>query len=115
MNNTALSYKELTAQWNAIDWPRVENSVNNLQGRIARAAKEENWSDVSRLTRLLTRSYYARLLAVRQVTSNKGKATPGIDNTVWMTPAEKMQGALNLTIRGYRAEPLVRCELASSG
>ena len=108
MNNTALSYKELTAQWNAIDWPRVENSVNNLQGRIARAAKEENWSDVSRLTRLLTRSYYARLLAVRQVTTNKGKATPGIDNTVWMTPAEKMQGALNLTIRGYRAEPLVR-------
>ena len=53
MNNTALSYKELTAQWNAIDWPRVENSVNNLQGRIARAAKEENWSDVSRLTRCL--------------------------------------------------------------
>ena len=32
MNNTALSDKELTAQWNAIDWPRVENSVSNLQG-----------------------------------------------------------------------------------
>jgi len=43
MNNTALSDKELTAQWNAIDWPRVENSVSNLQERIARAAKEENY------------------------------------------------------------------------
>ena len=108
MNNTALSDKELTAQWNAIDWPRVENSVSNLQGRIARAAKEENWSDVSRLTRLITRSYYARVLAVRHVTSSKGKVTPGIDSTVWLTPAEKMRGALNLTTCRYRAQPLVR-------
>lgn len=108
MQNTALSDKELTAQWEAIDWPRVENSVSNLQTRIARAAKEENWSDVSRLTRLITRSYYARLMAVRQVTSSKGRATPGIDSIVWLTPAEKMRGALNLTTRGYRAQPLVR-------
>jgi len=108
MKNTVLSDKDLTAQWDAIDWPRVENSVSNLQTRIARAAKEKKWSDVSRLTRLLTRSYYARLLAVRQVTSSKGKTTPGIDSTVWLTPAEKMRGALNLTTRRYRAQPLVR-------
>jgi|GEM_PF-4111527 len=49
MKNTVLPDNELTAQWDAIDWPRVENSVNNLQTRIARTAKEKNWSDVSSL------------------------------------------------------------------
>ena len=56
----------------------------------------------------MTHSYYAGLMAVRQVTKSKGKVTPGIDSIVWLTPAEKMRGALNLTIRGYRAQPLVR-------
>lgn len=108
MQSTALSDKELIAQWKTIDWRRAENSVNNLQSRIARAAKEENWSEVHRLTRLLTRSYFARLLAVRQVTSSDGGVTPGVDGIVWLTPAEKMRGALNLNTRGYRALPLTR-------
>jgi len=36
--------KELTQLWKTIDWKRVKEVVNNLQSRIASAAKNENWS-----------------------------------------------------------------------
>ena len=39
---TDLTDKELTQQWNDIDWAKVEKSVNNLQFRIASAAKMNN-------------------------------------------------------------------------
>ena len=100
-----LSNSELTVQWNSIDWTTVKESVSNLQTRITRAALDGKWHKVNQLIRLLTRSYNAKLLAVRQVTQSKGKNTPGIDEIVWRTPAEKMQAVLNLNTRGYRACP----------
>lgn len=103
-----LSNSELTVQWNSIDWTTVKESVSNLQTRITRAALDGKWHKVNQLIRLLTRSYNAKLLAVRQVTQSKGKNTPGIDEIVWRTPAEKMQAVLNLNTRGYRACPLKR-------
>ncbi|QCR14911.1 reverse transcriptase, partial [Methanosarcina mazei] len=36
---TDLTDKELTQQWKIIDWKRVKEVVNNLQSRIASAAK----------------------------------------------------------------------------
>ena len=39
--------------------------------RIAKAVKEDRWNKVYTLQRLLTRSFYAKLLAVTRVTSNK--------------------------------------------
>jgi RNA-directed DNA polymerase len=105
---TDLTDKELTQLWKTIDWKRVKYVVNNLQSRIASAAKNGNWKTVNKLSRLLTRSYYAKLLSVLKVTTNKGKRTPGIDGIVWSSPAEKMRSALQLTIKGYRAKPLTR-------
>ena len=107
-NSTELTDTDLKALWQSIDWKQVESSVSNLQARIARAALEKRWNEVKRLTRLLTRSYYAKLLAVRQATTSKGKNTPGVDGTIWKTPADKMRGALSLNDRGYRAMPLKR-------
>jgi len=40
---TDLTDKELAQQWKTIDWKRVKDVVNNLQSRIASAAKNENW------------------------------------------------------------------------
>ena len=105
---TDLTDEELTNRWKKIDWNRVEELVNNLQSRIASAAKNSNWKHVSKLSRLLTRSYYAKLLAVRRVTSNKGSKTPGVDGILWHTPADKMQAALELRSKGYHAKPLTR-------
>lgn len=107
-NSTDLTNSELKTMWKSIDWKLAEERVRNLQARIARAALEKRWKTVNRLVRLLTRSYYAKVVAVRQVTRSKGKKTPGVDGLIWNTPADKMQGALNLNDRGYRAMPLLR-------
>ncbi len=100
--------KQLGIEWETIDWKNVENSVNRLQFRIAKATREKKWYLVKRLQYLLTHSYYAKLLAVRKVTTNKGKRTPGIDGEVWEESATKMRAARRLTDRHYKAKPLKR-------
>lgn len=98
----------LEAQWKSTDWNKAEAEVNRLQARIAKATQEKKWNTVKRLQYLLTHSYYAKLLAVRKVTANKGKKTPGVDKELWSTPASKMRGVLSLTDKGYKAKPLRR-------
>ena len=95
-------------QWNTINWHSVEAFVFRLQVRIAKAAKEKRWGKVSALQRLLTRSHYAKLLAVKRVTSNHGRNTPGIDRVVWKTASQKWRAAQALSCRGYRSQPLRR-------
>ncbi|WP_343033078.1 reverse transcriptase domain-containing protein, partial [Wolbachia endosymbiont of Atemnus politus] len=60
------------------------------------------------LQRLLTRSFSAKALAVKRVTSNKGKCTAGVDNQLWQSPSAKSQGIASLRQRGYRSQPLRR-------
>lgn len=100
--------KQLGIEWETIDWKNVENSVNRLQFRIAKATKEKKWYLVKRLQYLLTHSYYAKILAVKKVTTNKGKRTPGIDGEVWEESATKMRAARRLTDKHYKAKPLKR-------
>jgi RNA-directed DNA polymerase len=99
---------ELAFQWKNVDWKKAEAEVNRLQARIAKATQEKKWNTVKRLQYLLTHSYYAKLLAVRKVTTNKGKNTPGIDKKRWNTPAQKMQAVRSLTDKHYKAKPLRR-------
>jgi RNA-directed DNA polymerase len=93
---TDLTDRELSNRWKSVDWKRVEKFVNNLQSRIASAAKNNDWKKVSKLSRLLTRSFYARLLAVRKVSGNKGSKTPGVDGKLWLSMSDKMRAALLL-------------------
>lgn len=76
--------------------------------RIAKAVKEDRWNKVNALQYLLTRSFYAKLLAVKRVTSNKGKKTPGVDGVVWKGARAKWRAACSLRRRGYRPQPLRR-------
>lgn len=99
---------ELAFQWYCIDWKKAEAEVNRLQTRIAKATLEEKWNTVKRLQYLLTHSFYAKALAVRRVTTNRGKRTAGVDNEKWETPAQKMNAVLTLTDKGYKARPLRR-------
>ena len=107
--------RDLARQWNSIDWKKIRSTVNRLQIRIAKATQDENWNLVKRLSYLLTHSYSAKLLAVRIVTLNKGKRTPGIDGELWNTASEKMRAALNLTDHQYRAQPLRRIYIPKPG
>lgn len=61
------------------------------------------------------RIIYAKALAVRKVTTNKGKHTPGIDKELWNTPAVKMRNVLILTDKGYKAKPLRRVFIEKPG
>ncbi|EHQ5391723.1 reverse transcriptase N-terminal domain-containing protein [Salmonella enterica] len=68
--------------WSSINWHQVEDDVFRFQMRIAKAVKAQHWNKVHVLQRLLTRSHQAKLLAVKRVTSNRGRNTPGIDGTL---------------------------------
>ncbi|HNQ33973.1 MAG TPA: reverse transcriptase N-terminal domain-containing protein [Methanoculleus sp.] len=92
-----------------------ESIVNGLQTRIAKATHEGKWNMVKRLRYLLTHTYSAKLLAVRIVTQNKGKRTPGVDGVLWTSASDKMRAALSLTDRQYHAKPLRRIYPPSIG
>ena len=74
--------------WHAIDWRIVHRNVRRLQARIVQATKEKRWGKVKALQRLLTHSFSGKALAVRRVTENQGKKTPGVDKVLWDTPRE---------------------------
>ena len=99
-------------QWSAIDWQEAWRQVRRLQMRIAKATQEGKRGKVKSLQRILTRSFYAKLLAVKRVTSNKGKKTPGVDGVLWQGARAKMQAALSLKQHGYHAQPLRRIYIA---
>lgn len=69
---------------------------------------EDRYNLVKILQYLLTKSYYAKLLAVRKVLTNKGKRTAGVDGEKWDTAKKKYLGALALKNKGYKAKPLKR-------
>ncbi len=97
-----------TKAWDVINWRAVEIHVQRLQLRIAKAIKIGRYNRAKSLQWLLTHSFYAKLLAVKRVTQNRGKNTPGVDRIIWKTPAKKMQAAKALKRRGYRPQPLRR-------
>ncbi|MBH8592436.1 reverse transcriptase N-terminal domain-containing protein [Paenactinomyces guangxiensis] len=69
--------------WHAIEWQKVYRNVRRLQARIVKATQEGRWGKVKSLQRLLTHSFSGKALAVRRVTENQGKRTPGVDNEIW--------------------------------
>ena len=107
--------KQLELQWKKIDWNKTETYVNRLQVRIAKATQEKKWNKVKRLQYLLTHSFYAKALAVRRVTTNKGKNTSGVDKELWTTMASKMKAVLSLTDKNYKAKPLRRVYIEKKG
>ena len=77
--------RELT-DWHATDWQKVNEEVRRLQARIVKAAQAKRWNKVKALQHLLTHSFSGKALAVRRVTENSGKRTPGVDKVTWETP-----------------------------
>ena len=94
--------------WCAINWHAVEAQVKQMQMRIAKAIRRGEHRRAKSLQWLLTHSYYAKLLAVRRVTQNRGCKTPGVDKVVWRTPNQKLRAVDMLNRRGYNPKPLRR-------
>ena len=79
MNSKMCAAADAEKRWTQIDWDKAENYVKKLQMRIVKAYDEGKFNKVKSLQYLLTRSFYAKALAVKRVTQNKGKNTAGID------------------------------------
>jgi len=101
-------------KWEAIDWNHLKEQVHRLQVRIAKAVKEKRWGKVKSLQHTLVTSWSAKALAVKKVTSNKGKHTPGVDGITWKTAKAKIQAISTLKKRGYKASPLRRVYIPKS-
>ena len=87
MDAGAVSREEV--DWDSIDWNAAHQNVCRLQMRIVKATKEKKWGKVKALQRLLTRSFSGKALAVRRVTENQGRKTPGVDGEIWTMPSQK--------------------------
>ena len=103
-----------SAEWYAIDWQAINRNVRRLQVRIVQATKASRWGKVRALQHLLTHSYSGKVLAVRRVTENNGKKTPGVDQEIWDTPEKKTQAVHDLKRRGYQPQPLRRVYIPKS-
>ena len=98
-------------KWHRIDWSAVHRTVRRLQARIVKATQEGRWNKVKALQRLLTHSFSGKALAVRRVTENQGKNTPGVDRMVWNTPHKKINAIYSLRQRDYHPQPLRRIHI----
>ncbi len=95
-------------KWTGLKWPEHEVVVKKLQVRIAKAIQEKRYGKVKALQHLLTTSFSAKVTAIRKVTQNKGKNTPGVDGITLRTPSEKAAMVKQLKRRNYKPEPLRR-------
>jgi RNA-directed DNA polymerase len=117
MNDIKTSCASTAKQWDIwtdIDWDKCQTAVDKLQARIVKAQKEGRHGRVKALQWTLTHSFYAKALAVKRVTSNKGSKTAGVDHALWATPKAKFQAISELKRRGYTPQPLRRVHIKKS-
>src|ERR671926_1067516 len=107
-DSSAGAASHIPTDWHSIPWKKVNEHVRRLQARIVQAMKAGKWGKVQALQHLLTHSFSGKALAVKRVTENQGKNTPGVDKVLWSTPEEKAMAIQEMQTRGYTAQPLRR-------
>lgn len=97
--------------WQRIDWPRANREVAALQEEIVMAWQRKEYGKVKEQQDKLVNSFSACCIAVKKVTTNPGKKTPGIDKILWDTPQARMDRVhdlFNLNFAHYKAKPVKR-------
>lgn len=82
--------------------------------RIVKTWQEGRRRKVKALQRMLTHSLSGKALAVKRVTENQSKQTPGVDGETWSTPDSKSKAVLSLRRRRYQPRPLRRVYIPKS-
>ena len=101
--------------WNTIPWNKVQRKVFKLQKSIYKAVKSGQKAKARKLHKILSKSYYARLLAVRRVSQdNQGKKTAGIDGVKSISPKQRLELVEELR-QPYRSKPLRRVWIPKPG
>src|SRR5258705_13863297 len=106
MDAASLACAPSGATWLGISWANVLRQVRRLQARIVKAIQDGKPSRVKALQWLLTHSFSGKALAVKRVTTNHGKNTPGVDNVIWKTPEAKTNAIASMKRRGLLPPPL---------
>lgn len=105
-----------TSEWNNINWAKVQRKMFKLQKRIFQAVKLGQKAKARNLQKILTKSYYAKLLAVRRVTQdNQGKKTAGVDGTKIIHNHQRISLANNLDVKSHKSKPLRRIWIPKPG
>lgn len=80
-----------TLEWRQINWHKAERRIFKLQKRIFKASQRDDVKLFRKLQKLLMKSRYAKMLAVRKVTQdNIGKKTAGVDGQKSLTPKQRL-------------------------
>jgi RNA-directed DNA polymerase len=108
MSAASLARAPSNVAWDGINWAEVQRQVRRLQTRIVKATQAGRHNRARALQWLLTHSFSGKALAVKRVTENKGKNTPGVDKVTWKSPRAKTNAIASLTRRGYSPLPLRR-------
>jgi len=105
----------LKVAWQGIAWKQVHRHVFRLQKRIYQATQRGDVRTARKLQKLLVKSWYARLLAVRRISQdNRGKKTAGVDGVKSLTPAGRWRLASAIRLDG-NATPLRRTWIPKPG
>jgi RNA-directed DNA polymerase len=105
----------LMVAWQDILWKKVHRHVFRLQKRIYQATQRGEVRVARKLQKLLVKSWYARLLAVRRISQdNRGKHTAGVDGVKSLTPAGRWRVANAIRLDGT-ATPLRRTWIPKPG
>lgn len=110
-NLNGLMINNETLIWRNLDWNKIELFINKIQSRIVKVTLNKNWKLVKDLQRLLVNTYYAKVLAVKRVTSNRGKRTAGVDNITIKNDKDKYNLAISLKSKNYKPKPLKRIHI----
>jgi RNA-directed DNA polymerase len=94
--------------WDGMNWSRIQRHVRGLQRRTVKATQCGRHNKAKALQWLLTHSFSGKALAVKRVTENKGRNTPGVDKVTWKTPGAKINAIASLKRREYSPLPLRR-------
>lgn len=106
MNGKPCATSDTKGSWFDIDFKSAERNVKKLQKRIYVAYSRNEIDKLMYLQNRMIHSFYAKALAVKIVTSNRGKNTVGVDNILWKTPEEKYNAIFTLSRRGYKPKEL---------
>jgi RNA-directed DNA polymerase len=96
--------------WNNIDWKKCSDQLETLQDKLVIATQNGNKCDIKTLQEQIIRSFCARALAVKLVTTNQGSSTPGIDGKVYKTANQKAMviHLLKDFSKSYKPKPVKR-------
>jgi RNA-directed DNA polymerase len=108
MDAATLACAPSDVTWDGINWANVQRHVRRLQTRIVKSIQAGRHNKAKAQQWLLTHSFSGKALAVKRVTENKGKNTPGVDKVTWKTSGAKTNAIASLQRRGYSPLPLRR-------